>query len=141
MRFFPETNTQANFFFAFLQTIVTSELESYVNVTAPFLITGIVQAVGSVMYLVLLLLPWEMPVYEGGEDEKSLTRAKTNTWNWSDVPVIGLMAAFFASSCGSERVFQSQDSTFGLCGPLALAPRDAVRSDKFYHFGFLVRKA
>ena len=45
---------------------------------------------------------------------------------------------YYASICGSERIFQSMQFTYGLCGPLRLSPRDAVFTDKMYNIGFTV---
>lgn len=45
---------------------------------------------------------------------------------------------FFALSCGSERIFQSMQFSFGLCGPLQLSPPEAIMTDKSYNGGFML---
>ncbi len=48
------------------------------------------------------------------------------------------LVAFYTATCGSERLFQGMEFTFGLCGPLALHPKDAVLTDQFYNGGFML---
>ena len=49
---------------------------------------------------------------------------------------LSMIVVYYATICGNERIFQSMQFTFGLCGPLRLAPRDAVFIDKMYNIGF-----
>ena len=44
---------------------------------------------------------------------------------------------YYFISCGIERIYQPMAFTFGICGPLALAPRDAVVIDSCYNGGFM----
>ena len=45
---------------------------------------------------------------------------------------------FYIVSCGSERLFQTMEFIFGLCGPLKLKPVDAVVTDECYNGGFML---
>ena len=36
---------------------------------------------------------------------------------------LSLVAVYYFAICGNERVFQAMQFTYGLCGPLQLAPR------------------
>ena len=44
---------------------------------------------------------------------------------------------YYAVSCGIERIYQPMATTFGLCGPLDLSPKEAVATDSFYNGGFM----
>ena len=55
-----------------------------------------------------------------------------------DWAALALMALFFLSICGNERIFQSMQFTFGLCGPLDLEASEAVLTDKAYNGGFML---
>ena len=54
----------------------------------------------------------------------------------SEIKVLSAIAIFYGASCGSERLFQTLEFTFGLCGPLHLSSRQAVITDKCYNGGF-----
>ena len=56
----------------------------------------------------------------------------------SEIKILSSIATFYGASCGSERLFQTLEFTFGLCGPLHLSSRQAVITDKCYNGGFLV---
>ena len=49
-----------------------------------------------------------------------------------------IIIVFFCSICGSERLFQSLEFTFGLCGPLKLSAKMAVIIDDCYNGGFFI---
>lgn len=49
-----------------------------------------------------------------------------------------LVLVYYFCICSGERVFQSMQFTYGLCGPLALVPADAVVTDKMYNGGFFL---
>jgi hypothetical protein len=68
-------------------------------------------------------------------DKASLDRPALSSR--SCLSALALTALFTASSCGSERVFQTMQFTFGLCGELKLAPDQAVKTDIAYSMGFL----
>lgn len=42
----------------------------------------------------------------------------------------------YMAGCGTERLFQGLQFTFGLCGPLKLPASEAVLTDEFYNGGF-----
>jgi len=105
-------------------------------------------AVG-VFYLALLLLPGEIPVYEGYAEElhsrsssTASLKSKASSSAFQPAPreslTLLIVALFYWSACGGERVFQSMQFTFALCGPLQLAPREAVMADKLYNGGFML---
>ena len=56
----------------------------------------------------------------------------------NDKVTLGLIMFFYFASCGSERLFQSLEFTFGLCGPLNLPASKAVITDTCYNGGFFV---
>ena len=56
----------------------------------------------------------------------------------NDKVTLGLIMFFYLASCGSERLFQSLEFTFGLCGPLNLPASKAVITDTCYNGGFFV---
>ena len=49
-----------------------------------------------------------------------------------------IILVFFCSICGSERLFQSLEFTFGLCGPLKLSAKMAVIIDDCFNGGFFI---
>ena len=56
----------------------------------------------------------------------------------NDKVTLALIMFFYLASCGSERLFQSLEFTFGLCGPLNLPASKAVITDTCYNGGFFV---
>merc|ERR1712012_1408018 len=54
----------------------------------------------------------------------------------SEYQILATIVILYAASCGSERLFQTLQFTFGLCGPLQLSSREAVVTDKCYNGGF-----
>ena len=50
---------------------------------------------------------------------------------------IVLIFAYYVTTCGIERIFQSMTYSFGLCGPLKLNPAAAVITDNAYNGGFM----
>lgn len=88
-------------------------------------------------YFLVILLPCKMPVYE--EDETSEHQNKTSERPvWRDLHIFAALISLYAAGCGSERLFQSMEFTFSLCGPLKLHPKQAVFTDECYNGGFMV---
>ena len=56
----------------------------------------------------------------------------------SDVGIVLTIIVFYMASCGSERLFQTLEFTFGICGPLHLEPKAAVITDDCYNGGFFL---
>ena len=54
----------------------------------------------------------------------------------SEIGILATIALFYMSSCGSERLFQTLEFTFGLCGPLHMTSKEAVVTDDCYNGGF-----
>ena len=48
-----------------------------------------------------------------------------------------ILFCYYFISCGVERIYQPMAFTFGICGPLALSPSDAVIIDSCYNGGFM----
>ncbi|TRY63094.1 hypothetical protein TCAL_00469 [Tigriopus californicus] len=130
----------------------------------PFIISGIWCCVFSLGYLILGFLPLTMPIYyqptnkqiekdgHGSEmeqfgdeeDSKPVGSKEIGPHHRSSQPrirywkqVLTLVFFYYAFSCGIERIYQPMAYTFGLCGPLKLAPRDAVITDSTYNGGFM----
>ena len=68
-----------------------------------------------------------------GADKVQLPEKDIEYWK------VFLLIVFFYYfiSCGVERIYQPMAFTFGICGPLALQPRDAVVIDSCYNGGFM----
>ena len=76
------------------------------------------------------------------EDKDSLTKASSVQKQKSrsareDIWIIVFVILLYTATCGSERLFQSMEFTFGFCGPLKLDPQDAVFTDECYNGGFM----
>ncbi len=109
----------------------------------PFLITGGWTAVVSVIYYILGCLPFKMPRHyedQGGDQyeevpssEDALSGPRIKHWKF----VVGCVAVYYTLSCGIERIYQPMAYTYGLCGPLALSPSEAVVTDSSYNGGFM----
>ncbi|XP_059093084.1 sodium-dependent glucose transporter 1-like isoform X2 [Tigriopus californicus] len=102
----------------------------------PFWILGILQVASSLLYFGMTFVPYQMPVQEElkvVQQAKNLKEAFTE-----DLRSLIPLMLFFALSCGSERIFQSMQFSFGLCGPLQLSPPEAVITDKSYNGGFML---
>ena len=63
------------------------------------------------------------------------SNSKENRDNKSTLIMIVL---FYFSTCGAERLFQTLEFTFGLCGPLKLPAKKAVIIDDCYNGGFFI---
>ncbi|XP_023332152.1 sodium-dependent glucose transporter 1A isoform X2 [Eurytemora carolleeae] len=102
----------------------------------PFIISGVWCIFFSFGFLILACLPYRMPrfyEYEAGSkiDEKSTKSIRFLPAFFS------IVFLFYAVSCGIERIYQPMATTFGLCGPLDLSPKEAVATDSFYNGGFM----
>ena len=112
--------------------------EELSKVLTPFQILSVLIIVSALMNSVNFFLPYEMPVYGIYEQElRDQTLAKNDMREPVDYFIALLMVAFYFGSCGSERLFQSMQFIFGLCGPLQLSPDEAVIIDKCYNGGFM----
>lgn len=87
----------------------------------------------AVGYLLLTRISVPMPVFANS----TITKNKAEK---TGPPLIGLwpLIIFYMASCGSERLFQTMEFTFALCGPLALSSQQAVITDDAYNGGFFV---
>ncbi len=104
------------------------------KISWPYIFSGAICLVGFFFYVTLGLLPLKMPrYYEDHEAAAALTGSRIHYWK---LVVIGT-TIYYILSCGIERVFQSMAYTYGLCGPLALSPSDAVITDTSYNGGFM----
>ena len=102
----------------------------------PFIISGSWCIFFSMGFLILARLPYKMPrFYDGDEAEtgKDLPEKDIKYWKL----FLAVVFFYYFISCGIERIFQPMAFTFGICGPLALAPRDAVVIDSCYNGGFM----
>ena len=111
----------------------------------PYIILGVSMMLSSWLFLPLALCTSErsfkMPVYEEQNEEERTEKAdvreeyrKLAGW----LPLIILIFLFYIVSCGIERIFQSTVFYYGLCGPLALEPKQASVSDNSYNGGFMI---
>ena len=57
---------------------------------------------------------------------------------WRDRYILLPIVLFYLASCGSERLFQTMEFTFGLCEPLKLSSKEAVLTDDMYNGGFFI---
>jgi len=102
----------------------------------PFIISGAWCVVFSVGFLILARLPYKMPRYYDNDDSakgKDLPDKDIKYWKL----FLAVVFFYYFISCGIERIYQPMAFTFGICGPLALAPRDAVVIDSCYNGGFM----
>eukprot|EP00095_Tigriopus_kingsejongensis_P009984 maker-scaffold17_size721972-snap-gene-6.22 protein:Tk09984 transcript:maker-scaffold17_size721972-snap-gene-6.22-mRNA-1 annotation:"sodium-dependent glucose transporter 1" len=106
----------------------------------PFWILGILQLMSGSLFFLIPCLPWEMPVAEELHTEVKVVQSVRNLMQVikDDIAILIPLVIFCFASCGSERVFQSMEFTFGLCGPLHLNPSEAVVIDKSFNGGFMV---
>ncbi len=124
-------------------SVNVTSVEDLVDLEAPFHEVGILACAVSFLYLLPLLLRVEMPVYKDFADEMAAERkghsdfAAFPATPWSALTLI-VATVYYLVICSNERVFQSMQFTFGLCGPLQLEPKDAVFIDKMYNGGFMV---
>ena len=72
---------------------------------------------------------------EDGEDKNKTEVVEKDIKYWKIFLVVVFFYYFI--SCGVERIYQPMAFTFGICGPLALQPRDAVVIDSCYNGGFM----
>ena len=70
-----------------------------------------------------------------GEDKNKADLPEKDIKYWKIFLVVVFFYYFI--SCGVERIYQPMAFTFGICGPLALQPRDAVVIDSCYNGGFM----
>lgn len=105
----------------------------------PYWIVAIGHIAFSVGYIIVNNLPYKMPVHEEDESESN-KNSKTSTSRSfkEDLFPIAAIIFLYAASCGSERLFQSMQFTFGFCGPLNLSPQEAVFTDECYNGGFML---
>ena len=61
-----------------------------------------------------------------------------STLLWHDFLSLAVLILFFTSILSCGRIFHSMAFTFGLCGPLALQPSQAIITDKCYNGAFLL---
>eukprot|EP00092_Neocalanus_flemingeri_P007291 GFUD01007873.1.p1 GENE.GFUD01007873.1~~GFUD01007873.1.p1 ORF type:complete len:462 (+),score=106.98 GFUD01007873.1:184-1569(+) len=103
----------------------------------PFIISGAWCVIFSMGFLILARLPYKMPRFYDSDEEakegKDLPEKDIKYWKLFLVVVF----FYYFISCGIERIYQPMAFTFGICGPLALAPRDAVVIDSCYNGGFM----
>ncbi|XP_075243439.1 sodium-dependent glucose transporter 1A-like [Convolutriloba macropyga] len=124
----------------------------------PFVIVGSFSIFSALILAILLCLPFRIPVYEetrqsqismeanGNSDQKQkrVTVAEDDIEGQPDAGNIKIQAlfivlifAYYVTTCGIERIFQSMTYSFGLCGPLKLNPAAAVITDNAYNGGFM----
>ncbi|XP_075244517.1 sodium-dependent glucose transporter 1A-like isoform X2 [Convolutriloba macropyga] len=123
----------------------------------PFVIVGSFSIFASLLLAFLLCLPFHIPVFE--ETRKSQVLKEVNgsgdfkESKLADIEddeappeatnvkiqaiFIVLIFAYYVTTCGIERIFQSMTYSFGLCGPLKLSPSAAVITDNAYNGGFM----
>ena len=70
---------------------------------------------------------------EGVQKSEELPEKDIKYWKLFLVVVF----CYYFISCGVERIYQPMAFTFGICGPLALPPSDAVVIDSCYNGGFM----
>jgi len=102
----------------------------------PFIISGAWCVIFSAGFLVLAKLPYKMPRFYDSEQTfagKDLPEKDIKYWKL----FLAVIFFYYFISCGIERIYQPMAFTFGICGPLALAPRDAVVIDSCYNGGFM----
>lgn len=86
-------------------------------------------------YLAIMISPLKMPVYYTAPKNSDTHAAENINFSQERNTIIPIVLLYMAS-CGSERLFQTMEFTFGLCGPLRLAPKKAVVTDQCYNGGF-----
>ncbi len=104
------------------------------TVAWPFLISGGMCLVGSLLFILVGCLPMKMPRFlEDQEGAETNSAPRIHYWK----SVVMSTTLYFSLSCGIERIFMSMIYTYALCGPLALPPTDAVIADVSYSGGFM----
>ncbi len=118
----------------------SSSSDAQVDIEAPWMELGAMTGLLGLVFLVPMFLPWKMPVHqdfamelESKRDGQKRKVFPATPYKWLTLAII---VVYYMTICGNERIFQSMQFTFGLCGPLSLSPRDAVFIDKMYNIGF-----
>eukprot|EP00096_Caligus_rogercresseyi_P010433 TRINITY_DN3803_c0_g1_i1.p1 TRINITY_DN3803_c0_g1~~TRINITY_DN3803_c0_g1_i1.p1 ORF type:complete len:477 (+),score=108.72 TRINITY_DN3803_c0_g1_i1:145-1575(+) len=120
----------------------TDYLHGIQRISWPFLIGGIYTVAASFGYIILATLPLTMPVFSYGDysgnssSDNSDGSPPTRVLKYWKLMLI-FVFFFYVLSCGIERIFQPMAFSFGICGPLALAPSAAILIDSSYNGGFM----
>ena len=110
--------------------------EAIPTIAWPFILSGAWCVIFSIGFIILSRLPYTMPrFYEKDGDTPANEAPDKDIKYWKLFLVVVFFYYFI--SCGIERIYQPMAFTFGICGPLALAPRDAVVIDSCYNGGFM----
>ena len=78
-----------------------------------------------------------MPVFNQTESPKTQTSSCQDLLKNMHLQTYLSIIIFYAASCGSERLFQTLEFTFGFCGPLKLTSQESVVTDDAYNGGFV----
>jgi len=110
--------------------------DSIPTIAWPFIISGAWCIFFSMGFLVLARLPFKMPRFYKSDEAILGKELPEKDIKFGKLFFI-LVFFFYFISCGIERIYQPMAFTFGICGPLALVPREAVFIDSCYNGGFM----
>lgn len=143
--FFPETESKDNIEEICNGTSTSGKVESHLSEDFMQVIESIKMPYWTMLYghlfcafgyIILMFNQAKMPVFRSRN--KPSVDVKVGSSIEEDLSIILTIITFYMASCGSERLFQTLEFTFGLCGPLALTSRAAVVTDKCYNGGFFI---
>lgn len=132
---------------------VSQRLNYADDIQGSFDIMALGHVICAIGYVLITLLPHEMPgdsddepdiqtsysitlfsVFEESTEEKSKAKKAKS----QPTVVLVIVVLFYMVSCGSERIYGTMNYVFGLCGPLKLAPQEAIKTDESYSGGFMI---
>ncbi len=118
----------------------STSIVTEVDIEAPWMELGAMTGSLGLVFLIPMFMPWKMPVHqdfamelESKRDGQKREIFPATPYKWL---TLAMIVVYYMTICGNERIFQSMQFTFGLCGPLSLPPRDAVFIDKMFNIGF-----
>ncbi len=120
----------------------------------PYYILAVGHFICALGYILVIFTPYTMPgefyhwtlkalaiffiltVFE--ESQPQNKKSRKSDFNLPKIVVLTAIVIFYTASTGSERLFQTAEFVFGLCGPLKLSATDAVFTDETYNGGFMI---
>ena len=144
--FFPEQSLQEREELCWHNSSNSDDLDNFKieNLTViddikwPYWIMSLGHCLCAFGYLIVMFLPYEMPVFNNTSQKKETRNPFENFIKDMNIQTYLSIITFYAASCGSERLFQSLEFTFGFCGPLKLTSQESVVTDDAYNGGFVI---
>ena len=101
----------------------------------PFIIAGSWCMLFSCGFAILSRLRYPMPVFYEVARTSEYQEQGPRVSRWRGLLLLTFF--FYVITCGIERIYQPMAYTYGICGPLHLAPSAAVVIDQCYNGGFM----